>query len=156
MAKKKIIIEDSILSLMGKTMKALHYFIGDSFHSYGIELTRAQFVLLKVLSTHEGIVQNDLAFITNRDKTSLARLLSTMEKKELLRRESSETDKRTNLVHITSKGEEALKMAHPIIKDALKVIQSNISEQELTTTIEVLKKIRKNINADELTMPYQN
>ena len=47
---------------------------------------------------HDGpLPQHDLAFLTDRDKTSLTRLLSTMEKKNLVARITSSEDKRVNL-----------------------------------------------------------
>lgn len=81
---KEIIIniEKTILPWMGKTSKAIDYFLDDKLKEGGIELTKVQLVLLKKLREMDGQPQNNLAFLTNRDKASLARLITTMEKKK--------------------------------------------------------------------------
>lgn len=145
--------EKSILPWIGRTMKAIDYFINDHFVSKGLQLTKAQMILLKVLSSSGVMNQNNLAFITNRDKTSLTRLITTMEKKELVSRSVDSNDKRIRLVSITKKGEEMFKSAIPILKEVIGKAQQGIEPKDLETAIEVIKQIGKNINIDELTTP---
>ena len=98
----------------------------------------------------DGIPQNDLAFITDRDKTSLTRLISTMERKGLLNRKTCESDKRVNNVFITQKGLEETKMAFPLIINEIDNIQQKINAKEIETTIKVLKQIITFTNRKEL------
>ena len=63
-------------------MKVIDYFIMDRFSENGIGLTKVQWLLLKRLKEMNGEPQHSLAFLTNRDKASLTRLLTTMEKKK--------------------------------------------------------------------------
>ncbi|UXX79690.1 MarR family transcriptional regulator [Reichenbachiella carrageenanivorans] len=146
-------LDKTILPWLGRTMKALDHFLNDQFESHGLNLTKAQFVVLKVLSHQSSIAQNNLAFITNRDKTSLTRLIDTMEKKGLVIRSSDPNDKRIKLVSITTEGKSSVKTAIPMLHETIKKIQTDIDPADLQTTIEVFKKISKNINADELTAP---
>ena len=89
-------------------MKCIDYFISDGLKEEGIDLTKAQMILLHRLRMADGQPQHSLAFITDRDKASLARLLTTMENKNLVARIPSKTDGRVNLIFLTKHGEELL------------------------------------------------
>lgn len=144
-------IDKTILPWLGKTTKALDFHIADTFEKEGINLTKAQIIILKVLTMNDGIPQINLAFVTNRNKTSLTRLIHTMEKKGFVERRLNGKDKRVNLVFITGSGKNMLRMATPILMNIIKEIVQGIDKIEIDSTIEVLKKISKNINADFMT-----
>ena len=144
-------MDQSIIPWMGKTIKALDFYISEQFANEGITLTKAQFVLLRVLTRNDGIPQNDLAFITNRDKTSLTRLIHTMERKGFVTRKSSKEDKRINLVFLTKTGKKVIKDANPTLRKINEQVHSELTGEEIESTIETLKKIGENINAEYLT-----
>ncbi|MFY0651522.1 MAG: MarR family transcriptional regulator [Cyclobacteriaceae bacterium] len=156
MKSEMVDLDKTLLPWMGRTMKAIDFLISDLFKASGLELTKAQVILLRVLTKNDGQPQQNLAFITDRDKTSLTRLINTMEKKGLVVRKQSEQDKRINKIFITKEGFEVMKKAIPIIQKAVGVIQEGVSGKELKRTIEVLKKVSKNVNAEELTAPLNN
>jgi len=135
---------------MGKTMKALDYFISDKLKDKGCKLTKVQLILLKNLKQMDGQPQNNLAFLTNRDKASLARLLNTMEKKNLVARIPSKLDHRINNIYLTKHGDDMLKQAIPIVLDAIRQIQEGIPEDDIKVIIRTMKRIGKNINSEEL------
>jgi DNA-binding MarR family transcriptional regulator len=142
-------LDKSLLPWVGRTMKALDYHLIEHFESNGIPLTKVQVITLRILSRNNGVAQNKLAFITNRDKASLTRLIITMEKKGLVSRENSLEDGRVRRVFITEKGKIILDSAIPVLVDMMSDVQKGISQEEIDITIEVLKKIRANVNADE-------
>jgi len=143
-------IDKTVIPWLGKASKNIDYYIADCLSLKGIELTKVQLILLRKLAENDGQPQHNLAFLTNRDKASLARLLSTMEKKGLVKREVFENDRRINHVYITSFGKNILNEALPLILEIIDTIQLEISDSELKTTIQVLKKIGKNIQTKEL------
>jgi DNA-binding MarR family transcriptional regulator len=137
--------EDTLGPWFGKTMKMMDFYFQDIFKSLNFEVTKNQWIVLKKLSANDGTIQNELAFITDRDKTSLTRLITTMEKKELVRRVSSIIDKRQNRIYITEKGKKLYTSTLPTIDGILKIIQTGLSKKEVENTIEVMKKIQSNI-----------
>lgn len=149
-------LDKSILPWLGRTMKALDYYLNDHFASKGLKLTKVQMILLKVLSQRGPMAQNNLAFITNRDKTSLTRLISTMEKKNFVARTVDENDKRIKVVQVTNEGKKMFESAIPILQEIMERIQTGIDKKDLDITIKVLKQIGNNINVDELTTPLNN
>ncbi len=143
-------IDKTLMPWIGKSMKVIDYFIMDRFARHGIELTKVQWLLLKRLTYVNGESQHNLAFLTNRDKASLTRLLTTMENKNLVARIPSKTDHRVNQIFITSNGEKILKMAQPVIQEMISEMQEGITHDEKKTVISVLKKLINNIKSEDL------
>lgn len=143
-------IEDKILPWLGRTLKLIDDYVNDRLYQEGIGLTRVQLLLLIKLHHLDGQPQHSLAFITNRDKASLARLLTTLEKKNLVARIPSKTDGRINHVYLTKHGKETFKQAMPTIEKILYEIQEGLSLGEIENTINILKKIQETIKSHDL------
>ncbi len=146
-------IEKTMLPWIGKAVKAIDYYLADILKENGIELTKVQLILLKKLNEMDGQPQNNLAFLTNRDKASLARLITTMEKKNLVARIPSKSDHRINNIYITKHGLCILKKAAPVMIEAIEQIQKDIPDKDIEAVIETMKKIGININSEELVAP---
>lgn len=147
MSSKKPIfdLQSILLPWLSQTSKRYTYLILKTFKEHGIDLSREQMMILKHLLEEDGLVQNDLAFITNRDKTSLTRIITKMEKKGLLNRVQCEDDQRRNKIFITKKGKNAFYEGFPLVKDIADRMQESISAEEIKGTIEVLKKVSQNL-----------
>lgn len=139
-----------LMPWIGKTMKYVDYFMADNLRDQQIDLTKTQMIMLLRLEMVDGQPQHNLAYITNRDKASLARLLTTMENKNLVARIPSKEDGRVNLIYITKHGEEMLAKTKPVLKSLMNEMQAGITEKEIKTVISVFKKIQKNIHTEEL------
>ncbi|MDE3742839.1 MarR family winged helix-turn-helix transcriptional regulator [Maribacter polysaccharolyticus] len=113
---------------------------------HGLDLSKEQVVVLKKLHDHEGegLNQNELAFLTNRDKSSLARLLSKMEKKKCIKRIQQFEDKRINHVILTDEGKRVYKKAKRALKELIEAMEMGISEEEKKHLIKILKKVQFN------------
>lgn len=119
--------------------------INDKFQENDIDLTREQWLVLFKLFNNDGLSQNQLAKYTDRDKTSLARLINIMERKNLVQRIKKETDKRINLIYLTENGKQQFLTALPLIEKTIKKLQKGLSKDEINNTIKTLKKLQKNI-----------
>ncbi len=137
---------EKLVKWIGKTAKIMGAYANDKLMEHNISLTKTQVIVLKNLSPSEGISQNDLAYITERDKTSLTRLINTMEKKQLVYRTNSEVDKRINLIHMTDLGKELLSQANPIIEKIEQEIIKGISSKEIELAIQILRQVQANVN----------
>lgn len=138
--------ENSLLPQLGKTAKIIGFYISDSFKEKGLDLSKEQWLLLKKLNDKDGQIQNDLAFITNRSKTSLTRLIHTMEKKGLVYRVASKKDKRINHIYQSELGKSYFLDSLPILKNLMDQLQREISNEDIQTTIKVLHCVQKNLN----------
>jgi len=138
--------ENSIGPWLGRTVKILDYVIQESLKYNELDLTKEQMIVLKKLHDKDGLNQNDLAFLTLRNKSSLTRLLAKMESKNYILRKQSKKDKRVNHVFLTPFGKEIFLKTKPVIKKMITNIESSISKKEKDQIIATLKKIQANFN----------
>lgn len=144
--KKDTLETISLIPWIGKTAKYMDYYIGDFMKSNGFNLSKEQFIVLKYLNEKDGRKQNDLAFITNRSKTALTRLIQTMEKKGYVSRSTCEKDMRINHVYLTPYGRETWKKSYPYFLEVVKELQKGIAEEDIMRVQKVMKQIQININ----------
>jgi len=131
---------------IGRTCKIMNMYISDVFQKNNIQVTKEQWIVLKILhEDNDGIIQNDLAFITDRNKASLARLINVMEKNNLVARIPSKEDSRKNLIYITKNGKQLFLKMKPIMLQSIEAFQNGITEEDKKTFIKVMTKIQNNI-----------
>jgi len=131
---------------IGRTYKMMNMYISDVFHQNNIQVTKEQWIVLKILhEDNDRIIQNELAFITGRNKASLTRLINVMEKNQMVIRISSKEDSRKNLIHITKNGKQLFLKMRPLMLESMKTLQSGISENEISNFIMVMSKIQNNL-----------
>ncbi len=148
----QIDFENSIAPWLGVTSKIIDYYFQEELNANNFDLSKEQMVVLKKLHDKDGLNQNELAYLTLRNKSSLTRLLTKMEGKNYISRRQSRQDKRNNHVYLTDTGKEIFKKAGPIIHDIMAKIESNISETERNQIISILKKIQYNFTAKEASL----
>ena len=131
---------------IGSTCKRINMYISDVFQKNNIQVTKEQWILLKILNEDkDGIVQNELAFITERNKASLTRLINVMEKNNLVVRIPSKEDSRKNLIYTTKTGKQLFLKMKPLMLNSLEILQNGITDEEKKTVINVMTKIQNNL-----------
>ncbi|MFK5877884.1 MAG: MarR family transcriptional regulator [Flavobacteriaceae bacterium] len=146
--KNTIDFENSIGPWLGKTAKIVGCFLQESLNEVDLNLTKEQMIVLKKLHDQDGLNQNELAFLTLRNKSSLTRLLTKMESKNYITRKQSVEDKRINRVYITPLGRDIFQKTKPVIGALIKRMEKNISKNERHQIIKILKKIQLNLNSN--------
>ncbi len=144
---KPIDYENSIAPWLGITIKIVDYHLQEALSNSGLDLTKEQMIVLKKLHDQDGLNQNELAFLTLRNKSSLTRLLSKMENKKYITRKQCTKDKRINKVYITPLGKEIFKKTIPVIKYMMNTVEQNISIKEKEQFINTLQKIQSTFNS---------
>jgi DNA-binding MarR family transcriptional regulator len=134
-----------IAPVLGKTGKLLGTLINEKLAKEGFTLTREQWVVLARLYYADNMVQSELANITERDKTTLTRLLNNMEKKGYLQREIASTDKRRRMVSLTTKGRQCFEDSMPVMNDIIERLHKGFSDSEIQTAIQLIIKFKENI-----------
>jgi len=115
------------------------------FKQAGYDITPEEWAILNRLWAKDGMSQNDLAERTVKDKTTITRFLVQMEKKGLIKRNSSKTDGRAKNVHITSKGQQLKPVLISIAMGLLAKAGTGISQQDFQITFNSLETIEKNL-----------
>jgi len=138
-------IDKTLIPWIGRIAKLFGSINQEVFKKKKVGINKEQLLVLKHLMMRNGLVQSDLAMITERDKTTLTRLINKMEAKGWVERVASENDHRCKRIFITDLGKEKYEKIYPIlIKNALHV-QEDLNEKELENTIKVLKKVTQNL-----------
>lgn len=144
--------ENSIGPWIGKTSKIADYYLHELLLEQGLDLSKEQMITLKKLHDEDGLNQNELAFLTFRDKSSLTRLLSKMEMKNYIKRKQSKEDKRINQVFLTNEGRAAFKQSKQAIKKFIAIMEQNITEDDKKRVIGILKKVQFNFTQEKVTL----
>ncbi len=133
--------EIPIGGLLGRSSHKMRLLLDKVFHLNELDLNVEQFMLLKCMSFNDGINQQELSKIIDRDKTTIARLVSKLEKKNMIVRVSSKQDKRVNNLHLTNLGKEALSKMNPHLEEINNSLLSSITEEEFSVLKVVLEKL---------------
>ena len=152
LGEEHIDFENSIGPWLGKTSKIADYYLHEMLLDEGLDLSKEQMITLKKLHDEDGLNQNELAFLTFRDKSSLARLLLKMEKKNFIKRKQSKEDKRINQVFLTNEGRAIFKQSKLVIRKFITTMEQNITEEEKKQIISILKKVQSNFTQEKAAL----
>lgn len=137
--------KESIFKSIGLTSKILGVYINEKMSEHGMDLTQNQYTLLKILMEKEGSTQNDLADLTERDKTSMARLVNIMESKRLISKVQGKVDRRKRRIYLTDEGKKVLQKALPIMQKIEAELIKDLSPREVQSTIELLNNVQAKV-----------
>ena len=108
-----------------------------------LKITREQFKLLNSISQNkEEVIQKDMADLIGKDKSTILRLIDSLETKELVRRVAGKKDKRKNYLMVTKKGEELIKQYENIFSAIFEELQQGLNESELNIFYKVAAHIK--------------
>ena len=120
---------------------------GEFLRPFG--LTDVQFNLMMLLKyqcdKEEGLSQAQLSNMMLVNRANITTLIDRMEKTDLVVRTHAPSDRRTNIVKLTSKGKALLARIEPLYTEEVKRIMAALKKDEQKTVIEMLEKIRGNI-----------
>lgn len=106
------------------------------------------YVLINI-DEKEGTTVSQVAALLGLKSTSLSRMLSQLEKMDLIYRQSNEGDKRSVKIYLTDLGKEKRRMARVIVKQFNAYLNEHISDKEKLLLTNALKKI------NQLTVDYK-
>lgn len=135
---------------IGYVSQALRNNITKRFNENGYDITFAQWPMLVTLWHFENLSQNAVSKMMQRDKTSVARMLSGMENNMLISRETDPNDRRNKLINLTDKGKELVSQLVPIMHQFVDDMCLGMSQDEVNTLNSLLDKIFTNIEGASL------
>ncbi|MBB4035103.1 DNA-binding MarR family transcriptional regulator [Dysgonomonas hofstadii] len=107
--------------------------------------------ILRCLDGAGRVNQQTLANLTYKDKSSLSYLIKNLEKRELVRREEDESDKRSKQVILTSKGEELYIRIRKIIEDVYQELEKNQNPGHIRLCIDYMKEFTQTVKDEQTT-----
>jgi len=110
-------------------------------HSQGVDLTPEQWIVLNWLWSHRSACQQELAEATQKNKTSITRLIDGLVKRNYVKRVPDANDRRKHLLEMTPSAIEMMDKIMPhVLGEYQKVIQ-DLSPEEVQTLKSILGKI---------------
>lgn len=143
-------IKDFIALINGRASAAINRYMNKRFKEEGLGITTEQWSVLTCLWEKDRQTQQYISEQTYKDKASVTRLLDNLEKNGLVKRESSDKDRRINLINLTEKGYRLEKVANEIVRKSNEMSTNNIDMEDLQFIINLFKKILHNLECEEV------
>ncbi len=96
------ISESNVVRNIKRLYILMNYHIDEELKSYG--LARSQFQVLRFIHKKTQLSQKDLQKAMQIEPATLTGIIGTLERKGLVKRAVNKTDKRSNILQLTSKG----------------------------------------------------
>jgi DNA-binding MarR family transcriptional regulator len=131
--------------ITGKASTAMARRLQKNFKQAGIEITIEQWSVLYHLWKQDGMSQQQLCAATFRDKPSITRLLDNLEKLHLVKRVSSKSDRRINLICLTPEAGPLQDQTMEIANQTLHKSLEGVTSAQIDIAKEVLQKMYDNL-----------
>ena len=138
--------EQALFFLIKRTSKAFRRRLNRSLSEAGHDITGEQWRILRCLWYKDGLRQQDLAERVNKDKTSITRIIDSMEKRDLVVRIPDRLDRRQKLIYMTNKGKRLREESMKVVKKTSLEAQQGIESEHLDVFRDVLTKIHSNLS----------
>lgn len=139
-------LQKSLFFLIKWTARKIKRQLNCKFTQSGHNITSEQWRILKCLQHEDGQRQQDLADLVHKDKTSITRIIDSMEKRDLVVRIPDKSDRRQKLAYLTNKGKRSLEEMGKIFQKILLETQEGIEPEKIEICMDVLKKINRNLS----------
>jgi len=134
-------LKNSIGFKINQTANKINNKFNNILHSY--KIAPEQRATLEIIKFEKDVNQTKIANILAKDKTTISRTLTALEKKGFIQKEA--IDRRTNLIKLTDLGEDILKKSQKSVQEFRKNLFSNLEKEETDKLIELLEKINLSV-----------
>ena len=132
----------AILSLISKIHEKGNRFIIEELKNNGVDgLVQSHGDILVCLYKNNKMTMKDIANCIHRTKPTVTVLVDKLEKLGYLKRAASDKDSRSTYVILTQKGEDFKATFDQISNNLNKMLNKNLSENEVKLLEELLKKM---------------
>lgn len=108
-------------------------------------LTFDQMLVLFTLYNNEGMKIGDIADLTDRDRTTTSRMISGLEKKNLILRVPGHDDNRQKLIYLTRSAKDLLEGLEPLKKEFERTMFKGIKKADMDKVAKMLNKVADNL-----------
>lgn len=133
--------------LTGKISTTINRALLRAFSKEDLNITTEQWSVMSCLWHEDKITQQQLCDLTRKDKPSMTRLLDNLERNKLVVRVAHSSDRRINLIHLTQEGANLQEKVTHTVKAVLDKALKGISEDEISSSRNVLTKIIQNLDS---------
>ena len=124
----------------------LKKYLAEVFKKNNVNLTAEQYLVMDTLWNEGTLTQQAIAFIIQKDKNSVTQFIDNLEKKGLVTRSVAKDDRRVNNIVVTPEGMALKDSTKQLAIETMNKAVAGVSEEDLNTFVNVLKKVCGNIN----------
>ena len=115
-------------------------------HKAGLDISQDQWMVLGPIWKNKAISQKEIAEYCGKDKTSVTKIIDTLEKKSYVVRFLDQIDQRVKRVVLSNKGKKLMNDVMPVIEQTHNDVRIGISNKEIEALKTILNKIYNNLN----------
>lgn len=121
-----------------------------AFHNFGaamseVSITPGQFGVLTLIGNNNGISQSAVARALGVERSTMVAVIDGLEKRGLVLRRPSKTDRRSNALELSDDGNKLLASATDLAFDSDRETASALSEAEVIQLNTLLKKLNSRL-----------
>ena len=139
MLEKRAELDELLKQLISLSKKHIH------LKEDGVTIYPGQPALFRTIIENEGISQKELASLCYKKPATITTMLQKMEKQGLITRVQDEKDKRKIHLYITEKGRQFDANCEKTMNEFIQKSLEGITQEEVDTILNVLNKIKKNL-----------
>jgi DNA-binding MarR family transcriptional regulator len=132
-------VSDSVMIALRKIIQAIDMNSRKLVKRVG--LTGPQLVILQEISSLGEVTAGEIARAVSLSQATVTGILERMEKRGLLARQRSDSDKRRIMVRITDSGKRILEEAPPLMQEAFIERFENLQDWEQTMILSALQRL---------------
>lgn len=130
-------IQKTVGIAISQAANLLNSTMNKKIKSYGIAIE--QRTILELIQKEKKIKQSELTKVLTKDKTTISRTLSALEKKKYIIKEK--IDNKTYIIKLSKLGEEVMKNSEKEVLDFREKISQGLSPEEINHLYYILNKL---------------
>ena len=105
------------------------------------DITPGLFGVLVVIEANPDLKQSDLARAVRLDRSTVVTIVDNLERRQLVVRRASATDRRSNALQLTADGQKLLRTLKRRVAEHEKRLVAGLTPEERTTLVTLLAKV---------------
>ena len=143
-------LSTNIIYLCGEFAHVFHQMLTKEFKDNGIAVTVEQFSILAMLFYKDGVSQQEISDVLGRDKTTVARVISIMERDDMVKRVMNKDDNRGKLIFLTRKGRSIQQRAVGVSGKLYMKAIADVKESQLNAAMKIMTIMTNNLSGAEI------
>ena len=142
-------LSSNIIYQCGEFSHKVHQLLTKQLKENNIPVTVEQFSVLATLFYQDGISQQAISDVLGRDKTTMARVISIMERDKLIMRAANKNDNRGKLIFLSKKGRLIQQRAVGVAGQLYMRAIGNLKESQIKAAINTMMAMTANLSREE-------
>jgi DNA-binding MarR family transcriptional regulator len=134
-------LEQVIFYSIDKTIKTYRQFAQRRFQEAGFDITIDQWLVLNAINEKEDISQLEIAEKVFKDAASVTRIIDLLIKKNYLRREAHNSDRRRFTLELTKEGKTLVKNISKVVDQNRSTALKGVTEKDLLHMKQTLTQV---------------